>query len=194
MDEDYDPDIRDDILKPASTRSKIVVNLKEPKDKTTGKKRAFEKGDKIEYELDPYDKVRMRLLKENEQLYKQYQETILKLESTPQYQPKKRSVPCYLKWPIIFVEFILILVLIYAFFLVIQLALFNLVILGIIFVVMRKFIQILEAFRWKFQFSYKTKEFNAFIKEENLKYQKMNIEIIPDREGQWLEFLLKEEE
>jgi hypothetical protein len=29
-DEDYDPDIRDDILKPASTRSKIVVNLKEP--------------------------------------------------------------------------------------------------------------------------------------------------------------------
>lgn len=29
-DEDYDPDIRDDILKPASTRSKIVVNLVVP--------------------------------------------------------------------------------------------------------------------------------------------------------------------
>lgn len=29
-DEDYDPDIKDDILRPASTRSKIVVNLDEP--------------------------------------------------------------------------------------------------------------------------------------------------------------------
>ena len=29
-DEDYDPDIKDDILRPASTRSKIVVNLHEP--------------------------------------------------------------------------------------------------------------------------------------------------------------------
>ena len=61
-DEDYDPDIRDDILKPASTRSKIVVNLKEPKN-AQGMKREFKADDKIVYELDPYDKVRMRLLK-----------------------------------------------------------------------------------------------------------------------------------
>jgi hypothetical protein len=36
-DEDYDPDIKDDILRPASTRSKIVVNLEEPE--TKGKKK-----------------------------------------------------------------------------------------------------------------------------------------------------------
>lgn len=29
-DEDHDAGIKDDILRPASTRSKIVVNLKEP--------------------------------------------------------------------------------------------------------------------------------------------------------------------
>jgi hypothetical protein len=28
------------------------------------------------YELDPYDKVRMRLLKKDEKLYKAYEETI----------------------------------------------------------------------------------------------------------------------
>jgi hypothetical protein len=75
-DEDYDPDIRDDILKPASTRSKIVVNLKEPKNTINGKKRAFKADDLIEYELDPYDKVRMRLLKKDELLFKKYEETI----------------------------------------------------------------------------------------------------------------------
>ena len=74
-DEDYDPDIRDDILKPASTRSKIVVNLKEPLT-SNGKKREYKSNDAIEYELDPYDKVRMRLLKKDEKLYKAYLETI----------------------------------------------------------------------------------------------------------------------
>lgn len=32
-DEDYDSSLKDDILRPASTRSKIVVNLKEPSSK-----------------------------------------------------------------------------------------------------------------------------------------------------------------
>ena len=75
MEEDIDPDIRDDILKPASTRAKIVVNLREMKD-ANGKKRPFKHNDPIKYELDPYDKVRMRLLKEDEALYKAYQKTI----------------------------------------------------------------------------------------------------------------------
>jgi hypothetical protein len=35
-DEDHDAGIKDDILRPASTRSKIVVNLREP---TDGKKK-----------------------------------------------------------------------------------------------------------------------------------------------------------
>ena len=73
-DEDYDPDIKDDILRPASTRSKIVVNLIEPK--KDGQKREFTKDDPIEYELDPYDKVRMKLIFEEQKLYKRYQETI----------------------------------------------------------------------------------------------------------------------
>ena len=49
--DDYEHDIQDDILKPASTRSKIVVNLKEYKDKN-GKRRPFTKDDPIEYQMD----------------------------------------------------------------------------------------------------------------------------------------------
>lgn len=75
MEDDYEHDIQDDILKPASTRSKIVVNLKEYKDEK-GKKRPFNKDDEIIYEMDPYDKVRMRLLRDNEELYKAYLKTV----------------------------------------------------------------------------------------------------------------------
>jgi hypothetical protein len=64
-------------LKPASTRSKIVVNLKPPINPNTNRKRAFKDSDNIEYILDPYDKVRMRLLEANEKLYKKYLEMIL---------------------------------------------------------------------------------------------------------------------
>ena len=89
----------------------------------------------------------------------------------------------------------MLLVLVYVFFLIIQLALFNLVILGIIFVFMQKIYHIFEALRWKFGFSYKTKRFSSFIKQQNEEvYKDMAIEIIPEREGLWLEFLLKEEE
>ena len=62
-------DIRDDILKPASTRSKIVVTLKIPDEVKKGD-RDWRHDDEIDYELDPYDKVRMRLLRSNEELYK----------------------------------------------------------------------------------------------------------------------------
>jgi hypothetical protein len=40
-DEDHDPGIKDDILRPSSTRSKIVVNLEEPKDIHGKKKKEF---------------------------------------------------------------------------------------------------------------------------------------------------------
>lgn len=145
--------------------------------------------------MDPYDKVRMRLLKDDEKLYKAYQKTIEKLCNDPNLQPKKIEVPCYFKWPIIMFEVLFLLALVYIFFLVIQLALFNLVILGIIFVLMQKIYHIFEAIRWKFGFNYKTKRFSSFIRQQNEEvYKEMQIEIIPEREGLWLEFLLKEEE
>lgn len=82
-DEDYDPDIRDDILRPASTRSKIVVNLKETD--AQKKKKQFGRKDPIIYELDPYDKVRMKLIYPQQKLYKAYEDTKHKLETELKY-------------------------------------------------------------------------------------------------------------
>ena len=49
----------------------------EPKKMANGKaKKEFAKDDPIKYELDPYDKVRMKLIFEEQKLYKRYQETI----------------------------------------------------------------------------------------------------------------------
>jgi hypothetical protein len=49
---------REDILKPASTRSRIVVELENPKGEGD-KPRDFIANDPIIYKIDPYDEVRM---------------------------------------------------------------------------------------------------------------------------------------
>jgi len=44
-------------------------------------------------------------------------------------------------------------------------------------------------------FNYKTKDFQSFIEQQNQTvYKDLNIEIVAEREGLWLEFLLKEDE
>ena len=77
-DEDYDSSLKDDILRPASTRSKIVVNLKEPSSDQNGggRRKTFGKDDEYVYELDPYDKVRMKLIFDGQKLFNAYEETI----------------------------------------------------------------------------------------------------------------------
>jgi hypothetical protein len=130
-DEDYDPDIKDEFLRPASTRSKIVVNLKEPQFK---RKKQFGRNDPIKYELDAYDKVRMQLFLADEKLYKQYEETIKELEEKPSLQPRKKQMPIYMDLPLLMAESIILILFFYIFFLIVQLALFNLVIIGILVV------------------------------------------------------------
>ena len=144
-------------MKPASTRSKIVVNLDEPKNNATNRKRAYRDSDKIEYLLDPYDKVRMRLLEADEKLYKKYKEMIKLILENKKYQPKKRKVPICFKMIALLIELFIMLILIYFFFLIVQLSLFNLVILGILIKLLFKIWQFFEAIRWKLEFNYRTK-------------------------------------
>jgi len=104
-------------------------------------------------------------------------------------------MPYYLFIPAILAEFIFLLFFAYVFFLIIQLALFNLVIIGIIIVIGKKIWQLVEALRWKCTFQYRTKDFIKFIDQQNQTvYGEMKIEVQTEREGQWLEFLLKEDE
>ena len=144
-------------MKPASTRSKIVVNLNEPINANTNRKRAFKDSDEIVYILDPYDKVRMRLLEADEKLYKKYKEMIKLIQENKKYQPKKRKVPICFKMIALLIELFIMLILIYFFFLIVQLSLFNLVILGILIKLLFKIWQFFEAIRWKLEFNYRTK-------------------------------------
>lgn len=63
--------------------------------------------------------------------------------------------------------FVLLALLFYFFFLIVQLALFNLVIVGILFVFFKKVYNFLDAVKEKFMFNYKTKDFNEFIDRQN---------------------------
>jgi hypothetical protein len=80
----------------------------------------------------------MQLLHSGEKLYRAYEKTIHELQTKLQYQPRKRKMPCWRKTIINIIEIVILLVLLYVFFLIIQLALFNLVIVGIIWVFMLK--------------------------------------------------------
>jgi hypothetical protein len=69
--DENDPDIKNDVLRPASTRSKIVVNLSTE--------------DGYKYNIDAYDKVRMKLILPNEKLFKAYEHTISMIEKNKNY-------------------------------------------------------------------------------------------------------------
>ena len=111
-----DNELRDDILKPASTRSKIVVNLIEPRDPMNkGQIRAFYSTDEVNYELDPYDKVRMRLLRSNEEFYKAYQAMTDEIRRNPQLQPKKKRVNFCLQFFYFLVQYIVLAIVAFTF-------------------------------------------------------------------------------
>ena len=147
------------------------------------------------YELDPYDKVRMRLYLPDEKLYKAYNNTIEEIKRNINYQPLKLQMPWWQQWPLLVVEVFIMLLVIYIFLLIIQLALFNLVIMGIILVLINKLFKFAKTCRANCKFNYKTKKFKKFISEQNKEvYYPMNIEIQEDREGTWLAFQLRHDE
>lgn len=72
---------------------------------------------------------------------------------------------------------------------------FNLVIVGILFVFFKKIYHFFDAVKEKLLFNYKTKVFDEFIKRQNANvYEDLKIELVADREGNWLEFVLKDDE
>ena len=107
----------------------------------------------------------------------------------------KRRVNCCLQLFFYSFQYILLLIRVYFSLLVIQLSLFNLVIMGILLKLIHQFWQFLDAIRWKFEFNYKTDDFKKFIEKQNEEvYKELKIEVIPERKGLWLEFLLRKEE
>ena len=107
----------------------------------------------------------------------------------------KRRMPCCFSSVFFLGELLLFVMVLYVFFLVVQLALFNLVIIGILLVWLKKFWNLLETCRKSCNFDYKTKEFRKYIKIQNAEvYKDMQIQLDPEPEGKWLEFNLQMDE
>ena len=131
----------------------------------------------------------------DKRLWKAYHKTVSDIESSLDLQPRKRTMPLWLLIPIELIKWAVMLLFIYMFFLVIQLALFNLVIVGIIVVFLKKIWEFLEAFKEKFKFNYCTKDLEKFIQNQQEQvYEELDIECNADREGSWIEFCLKDDE
>ena len=73
-----------------STRTKIVVTLEEPPQDKDGD--ISYANYPIKYVIEPYDKLRMQLVFEDELLWARFKKTIFEIEGNEKLQPKKVSV------------------------------------------------------------------------------------------------------
>lgn len=67
--------------------------------------------------------------------------------------------------------------------------------MGILFKIIHNLYGLLDSIRWKLEFTHKTDDFKKFIDRQNNEvYKELDIEVIAERKGLWLEFLLRKEE
>ena len=89
---------------------------------------------------------------------------------------------------------ILLLVYTYACLVLLQLALFNLIMLGVMCIYFKKLYYFLHGFELKKDHNYRNADFKKFIEAENSRYyRQLNVELIPGEQGKWLELQLPDD-
>ena len=84
---------------------------------------------------------------------------------------------------------------VYACLLILQLALFNLILLGIFIIYFFKMLSLFKAREFKTEYEYQNKKFREFIEAENKRYYlKLNVELIGGEYGKWIEIQLPDNE
>jgi hypothetical protein len=82
----------------------------------------------------------------------------------------------------------------YASLLILQMSLFNLILLGIVYVYFSKLWTMLAALERRADISYRTGGFKRFIETENLRYYRLRkVELVGGEMGMWLELQLPED-
>ena len=75
-----------------------------------------------------------------------------------------------------------------------QLALFNLIWLGIFLVYLRKLYLTMHNYEIRIDYQYRHRKYNEFIETENERYYRSkNVEILPGEEGRWIEIQLPDD-
>ena len=82
----------------------------------------------------------------------------------------------------------------FTFFLILQLSLYNPVIMFLIYKMSKSLFTLLFGYKRKVETDHRTKNFRDFIEQQNFSvYDEMKIEIIFDSKGYWLAFALKDD-
>ena len=175
---DFENNAQEDILRPSSTRSIIVVNLVygeiqgnkfiEKKKTKNIKKKNIHRDYDIQYNMDKYDMVRMKLALPESKLYRLFEQMKHDIQNNRRLQPRKMQIHRCRQLGLFIPQILVILGTFYLMVLIMQAVLFNLVLLGIMFVYFMKFIQWLEHWKEQHYFNIKKRDLETYMTQTNL--------------------------
>lgn len=169
------PDGQAEDLKPFSSRVKLIVEFN------------FEER---RYVLNPKDEDTLQAyLKLDEFL-----ETTRQIESKKSLRPFEQNSPWYRILGLWLISTSVLLLFIYMSLIILQLALFNFIMAGVMVVYLNKLYMGLHAIQYSQDYKYKNKGLKAFIEAENDRfYRNKNMELVGGELGKWLELQLPDD-
>ena len=124
----------------------------------------------------------------------QFYETIAKIEGNKDYRPEERDIPFYKTIGHFFLILISLVIYTYAAFLVLQLMLFNIIMLMILFAYWFKVLRFFQGLIEKWNYDYKTNPLKKFIqREQEQVYSKCNFQLVQLDQGHYIELHLAED-
>ena len=104
-------------------------------------------------------------------------------------------MPWYQEIPLFIIEIILLLNVLYNFLMYVTLALFNLIVFIILVFAYQKIYIGIQTIKNKIKLSQRTKDLKKFIQQQNSEvYEQLGVRIECEKEGNWLEFILLDDE
>ena len=148
----------------------------------------------VEYDKDEKRYIISDKDKEVMQKYmtvEEFHKTTKEIENSMRLRPFDMRTPCCKRFLLKMLTIIFLIIYSYACFILLQLALFNLIMLGVMLVYFNKLFMFFAAVCFKYDYNYRNSPFQKFIEKENERfYSKKNIELIGGEQGFWLELQL----
>ena len=124
----------------------------------------------------------------------EFEKLLSKIEGNSELQPQEAKTSFFKQFGVWLLRVIFMLAYIYLTFILLQLALFNLILMGIFIVYLRKLYFMTHQYAVRVDYNERHRKYKKFIEEENERlYRSHNIEIIPGEEGKWLEVQLPDD-
>eukprot|EP00347_Sterkiella_histriomuscorum_P010814 403374823 len=124
----------------------------------------------------------------------QFDRTLRQIEGKCNLRPFENRSPILRRIFFKVLSLIAVLALMYVCFIVLQLALLNLILLGMMLITINKFHNFLSGLEHKADVRFKNKALQKFIEDENSKYYtQFNVELVSDEEGRLIELQLPDD-